>query len=562
MKKYHISDLIEYATSKGGRIENDEYKGLQSKYKWVCKNGHVFEAIGNIINKKSWCKQCAGLSLGSIEKYDVIARQKGGRCLSKVYVNSAAKLDWECALGHVFKAKPNSVQTGYWCAKCAGKLNLTIQDCYDYAKSKNGKCLSSSYSHNKDKIWWQCESGHKWEAQFGNVKKGAWCPECAKDARGLFFRRDFSELKELALKRGGELLSEESSYKNRKSKLKWVCAVGHYFEMSHYNMFTTQKSWCKTCSEGRGERLCRYVFERIFKKPFNKVRPDWLEKLELDGYNDELKIAFEHQGQQHFNKAAHRYSPDIVERDIKKKELCLRRGILLIEIPEVFTMISPDHLLEFVLLELICKKVNLDGCEISFKITDEIIFNQSITEENNRLKNQIEAIVLKANHSIIAVKYNKQNRLEYDLSCPIGHTKKYLSSEIIQKPIECYHCRLHELKNDEMKIKLKSLNCQLVREYMWGDLQAFEIQCSNDHRTRHSRNQILQDTWCCSICKSEENQLNKITEEINKGQFICIEGPHYKGKRFRVRLECSNKHSFFAQVNDLINGNVICRQCK
>ncbi len=51
MKKYSISDLIEYATSKGGRIENDEYKGLQSKYKWVCKNGHVFEAIGNIINQ-------------------------------------------------------------------------------------------------------------------------------------------------------------------------------------------------------------------------------------------------------------------------------------------------------------------------------------------------------------------------------------------------------------------------------------------------------------------------------------------------------------------------------
>ena len=113
-----------------------------------------------------------------------------------------------------------------------------------------------------------------------------------------------------------------------------------------------------------------------------------------------------------------------------------------------------------------------------------------------------------------------------------------------------------------MKTKIASLNYQIIQEHKWGDLQAFEIQCTNNHVTRHSRTQILCDTWSCNICKSKETQMEKIKEEIVKGNFTCIEEAHYKGNRFRVRLECSNNHSFYAQVSDLINGNVICRQCK
>ena len=53
-------------------------------------------------------------------------------------------------------------------------------------------------------------------------------------------------------------------------------------------------SRCKT-GIGISEKICRKYFEYLFNKPFNRIRPSWLSELELDGYNEELNIAFEYQ---------------------------------------------------------------------------------------------------------------------------------------------------------------------------------------------------------------------------------------------------------------------------
>jgi hypothetical protein len=92
------------------------------------------------------------------------------------------------------------------------------------------------------------------------------------------------------------------------------------------------------------ETRCREIFEDIFKTDFPKVRPSFIvndrtgKKLELDGYNDKLKLAFEYQGQQHYNFSPyfHKSQEDFanqVYRDKLKKELCEKNNITLIEIP-------------------------------------------------------------------------------------------------------------------------------------------------------------------------------------------------------------------------------------
>lgn len=88
------------------------------------------------------------------------------------------------------------------------------------------------------------------------------------------------------------------------------------------------------------ERLCRDVFETYFKVLFPKeskfVRNPLTNRyLELDGYNKELKVAFEYQGEQHYHAIPNGFVQnrdqlaDQVWRDHCKKSACKQRGIRL-----------------------------------------------------------------------------------------------------------------------------------------------------------------------------------------------------------------------------------------
>lgn len=94
----------------------------------------------------------------------------------------------------------------------------------------------------------------------------------------------------------------------------------------------------------KNEERCREIFQEIFNQPFPKIRPDFLKNkksgknLELDGYNKDLKLAFEYQGAQHYNFTPYfhktqEHFADQVYRDKLKKEICDQQGITLIVIP-------------------------------------------------------------------------------------------------------------------------------------------------------------------------------------------------------------------------------------
>ena len=93
----------------------------------------------------------------------------------------------------------------------------------------------------------------------------------------------------------------------------------------------------------KNEQRCRKILENYYKVPFNKCRPDFLKykngkNLELDGYNPELKIAFEYNGQGHakFTPFFHNSYQDFldqIDRDKFKNEKCKEFGIKLINIP-------------------------------------------------------------------------------------------------------------------------------------------------------------------------------------------------------------------------------------
>lgn len=101
--------------------------------------------------------------------------------------------------------------------------------------------------------------------------------------------------------------------------------------------------------DSRGEVRCREYLENRFGVPFNKARPDFLRNqvtssntkdnnLELDCFNQSLRLAVEYNGEQHykfipyFHRSRETFHNQKYRDEIKKYK-CKENGIVLIEVP-------------------------------------------------------------------------------------------------------------------------------------------------------------------------------------------------------------------------------------
>ena len=116
------------------------------------------------------------------------------------------------------------------------------------------------------------------------------------------------------------------------------------------------KSKRKGPLESKGELLCKDAVTKFFKRPFKKIRPDFLKNeqtgsnLEIDIYNEDLKLAIEYSGKQHnhytpyFHKNEQAFF-DQQYRDNIKERNCRENGINLIVVPYT---IKPQHIELFI----------------------------------------------------------------------------------------------------------------------------------------------------------------------------------------------------------------------
>ena len=274
--------LQEYAQSKNGKCLSDQYTNQSAKYTWQCNYGHIWEASWDSIKQsKNFCPKCikrkTKYSILNLQSY---ALQNKGKCISDTYINTTHKYTWQCKLGHIWKASWGSIiNQNTWCPQCAGNLVYDIENLKEYAQSKNGLCISKLYTNAHTRYTWQCQHGHVWKASWHSVNtKHHWCPKCNKEIR-----------------------------------------------------------------ESKGEKRCREVFEKLTNKKFPTKRPLFLKNpdtgypLELDGYCEELKLAFEYDGEQHYKSIDCFGGKDkwikIQELDNLKDDLCKIADVNLIRIP-------------------------------------------------------------------------------------------------------------------------------------------------------------------------------------------------------------------------------------
>ena len=134
-----------YAAKFGDRCISDRYVNSNTKLLWRCAVGHEFEAVQCSVAAGHWCPDCAGTRKGSLEDLHAVARQRGGDCLSREYLGVGAPHRWRCAEGHEWEAVARRVKRGTWCPTCSGSQPLGIEVLQDLARERGGACLSRIY---------------------------------------------------------------------------------------------------------------------------------------------------------------------------------------------------------------------------------------------------------------------------------------------------------------------------------------------------------------------------------------------------------------------------------
>jgi len=235
-----IEEMQEIARGRGGVCLSTNYTNSKTKLRWQCKSGHRWKAAPNRIKRGSWCPACARLPRKwSLERAQNLARERDGMCLSTNDTNCSAKLRWQCGQGHQWEATIYNIALGRWCPACAGVRKSTIEEMQEIAGEHGGACLSTKYVNACTKLGWQCKRGHRWEATPNGVKKGRWCPVCARKQK-----LTIEQMQEIAGGRGGACLS--TNYINTYTKLRWQCAKGHQWEAGPGDI--KRGTWCPVCA--------------------------------------------------------------------------------------------------------------------------------------------------------------------------------------------------------------------------------------------------------------------------------------------------------------------------
>ena len=338
-RRIPLQRLQDHAKTRGGRcLSTSKYNRSITKVLWQCKLGHNWKATPNrVLSKGTWCPTCSRkgrtYKRRSLKDLQEHAASSGGRCLATAYEGVMVRVLWQCRKGHTWRASPQNVlYSRTWCPECAGNALVDLSRLQEHAAHRGGKCLAKKYVNNRSKVSWKCEHGHTWQATPHSVLNvGSWCPECMKI--GL------PRLQAHAAELGGKCLA--TSYKNSSEKLLWECKEGHRWEATACNVLH-RKTWCPECaaSTWRTEAEIRSILETMFHPHvFPSCYPSFLEGLQLDGYCPELVLAFEYQGEQHYDPENFFHFGDTASfhaqqaRDARKVNLCKDAGVRLLIIP-------------------------------------------------------------------------------------------------------------------------------------------------------------------------------------------------------------------------------------
>ena len=417
--KKTIEDAHKLAEIKGFKFLSTEYHNTRTKYLWECMKGHKWNAVYGSIQQDGGCPNCAGSIKKTISDAHNLAEKRGFKFLSLVFKNTATKYLWKCTKSHEWNAQYSSISQGIGCPHCAGVTPITKENAHNLAESRGYKFLSTEFKGVVNKYRWECSEGHEWNALYNHIKNGKGCPHCAGS-----IPKTISDAHNLAEKRGFKFLS--LVFKNTATKYLWKCTKSHEWSAKYSDV--QSGTGCPICCDNnRGEKITRYCFEKMLECDFKKIKPDWMRnpktnyRLELDGFNQNMSLAFEHQGIHHevdCPKDNRHYKSNQLFKDEIKRQKCKEQRITLIEVPEIGRRLKLKDVVPFLLSEFDKHNIAYPESAKSFQIDMREFYAEYMNEKSTTgvddLLSELDAMDFSDDSLFVDSIMDELNNLDFD----------------------------------------------------------------------------------------------------------------------------------------------------
>lgn len=339
-KKWNFQEVKEYIESFGYKLLSEKYVNNKTNLLIECNYGHIFKAtFHNFKDNNSRCPCCNKFHYRytheEVEKYFATE----GYVLLDKYKTCNDKVTVLCPYGHKWEVSFSSFKNANnRCSYCKGNARYTYEYIKEYIESFGYKLLSIEYKNSKEKIFIECDYGHKYETNFSNFKNAnRRCPLCYENRRGNSLRLSYEEVKNVFEKEKYKLLSTE--YKNSHTPLVIKCPRGHITNTMSYGNFRNGAR-CPKCFVSKGEqKIISWLDKSNIKYIYQKSYDDLLGInggfLSYDFYLLDYNLLIEYQGEYHDGSVSNQTEVDFIrqqEHDRRKREYAKKNNIKLLEI--------------------------------------------------------------------------------------------------------------------------------------------------------------------------------------------------------------------------------------
>lgn len=189
--------VCEWHQSKNGDVSPADIRPLSnSKFWWICKHGHEWQATASSRSSGSGCPYCYGRFASKVNNLEALHPEvlaewdfelNQGLKPSKLTAYSNRKVWWRCKKdsNHVWSASVyNRTKIKSGCPHCArnGARKYSIDYFHEFAARHGGRCLTTKYLQGKTKMKMVCKDGHEWTTRADEIQyEQKWCPTCKRE---------------------------------------------------------------------------------------------------------------------------------------------------------------------------------------------------------------------------------------------------------------------------------------------------------------------------------------------------------------------------------------------